>query len=59
MIAITAAFRTVQLWGYMALPRTGQSSEDLDWETLTSVNDRICHLESEIFTCNEEIKETK
>ncbi|KAK0224900.1 hypothetical protein EDD85DRAFT_795572 [Armillaria nabsnona] len=56
---ITTAFRTTQPWGYMVFPRTRQSLEDLDLETLTLVTDRIYHLESEILTCNEEIKETQ
>ncbi|PBK86715.1 hypothetical protein ARMGADRAFT_1035284 [Armillaria gallica] len=55
MIVITPASWTGQLWGYMALPHTGQSSEDLDLKTLASVMGRICHF----VTCNEEIKETQ
>ncbi|PBK61766.1 hypothetical protein ARMSODRAFT_964566 [Armillaria solidipes] len=35
--------------------RTGQTSEDLDSETLVSVKEHIRHLESEIVACNEHL----
>ncbi len=40
----------------LVLLRTGQSSEDLDSEMLTSVKEHIHHLESEIVTCDEHLQ---